>query len=816
MSIPPEKPGLKTRVSRFVQRARGEPVEWDLSVYEQALSRIDGRADELLLPEVSDDQIKEMTVHLGQRVLQEGVFDQAVVDGFALVREASARVLGMRHFDVQIAAGLALHAGRVVQMQTGEGKTLVAVLPALVESLTGRGVHVLTFNNYLARRDAEWMGDVYRFLGTSVAHVDEGMSPAQRREAYLADVTYLTAREMGYDMLRESLARRGSQRVMRPLNMAIVDEADSIMIDEARVPLVLAGSDDDSPERDRAKMADLVRGLEQGVHYKGDEGGRNVFLTEAGQRVVQDQLGCSNLYESANRDLSTRLNQALHARELLRRDVDYIVSDGRIEIVDEFTGRTVPDRHWPDGLHRAVEAKEGLAIEKQGTILNSISMQHLLDLYPRLCGMTGTVFPSEEEFQEFYELHTVPIPPNVECARVDQPDRLFASRTSKDAAIVEEVARTHRDGRPILVGTASVEESERLADSLREKGIDCSVLNASNDEKEAEIVAGAGSPGAVTVSTNMAGRGTDIKLGGADEERRQEVVDLGGLYVLGTNRFESRRVDDQLRGRAGRQGDPGESRFFVSLEDELMVRFDVARWISGKRRRALGSGPVEDRAVHDKIALTQRIIEGQNLAIRRTLWNYTSLVERQRRAVLARREEVLDGGAVEVVRGLGPQKLSALDKEVPSDVLEKALRHMVLFHVDRAWSDHLATMADIREGIHLTRLGGRSPTAEYNRLSTDSYQVMEREVERGIRSSFEAAHITADGMDLDREGLRGPTSTWTYLINDNPFEWLVGISDHGNIGIGVAAGVWGGLFVIRALVQQIVKRFVPGDDEDRL
>jgi preprotein translocase subunit SecA len=492
------------------------------------------------------------------------------------VREAAQRTLGLRPRDVQVVAALALSRGKVVEMLTGEGKTLAAVIPAFLNALAGKGVHVLTFNDYLARRDAEWMGPIYRLLGLSVGYIQGGMARAERQRAYLADVTYVTAKEAGFDHLRDLLANEPQDLVHRPFHFALVDEADSLLVDEARVPLVIAGSalrGSSSAER----LAALVTSLEPSRHFDTDEYGRNVELTEAGLLRVEEELGCGNLLAEENYALLTELNCALHARVLLRRDVDYIVRSGRIELVDEFTGRVVADRHWPDGLQAALEAKEGLPRRPDGRILGSITLQHFLGTYPRLCGMTGTAQDAARELEEFYGLRVVVVPPHRPVARVDHPDVVFTHKEAKEKALVEEIGRTHAAERPVLVGTLTIEESERLASRLQSAGVPCDVLNARNDAREAEIVAPAGALGAVTISTNMAGRGTDIRLGGPDGADRERVDELGGLYVIGTSRHESHRVDLQLRGRAGRQGDAGESRFFVSLEDDLLVRYGVRR-----------------------------------------------------------------------------------------------------------------------------------------------------------------------------------------------------------------------------------------------
>ena len=501
-----------------IRRLRGSPVQLDLRAFDDDLGAIAGL--EVAIRALSSRGIEERWRDLRKEAVARGISQPIRASSFALVREAATRALGQRPFDEQVVAGLALERGAVVEMQTGEGKTLTAVMPAALLALTGRGVHILTFNDYLARRDAEWMGPVYRMLGLSVAHVEHGMTPAQRRASYRADVTYVTAKEAGFDHLRDLLVLDPADLVHRAFHAAIVDEADSLMIDEARVPLVIAGSVDRSPSR-ASELARLVMALTPDVHFTLDEHGRDANLTEAGIEHVERTLACGSLHGDNNFRLLTELNCALHARALLRRDVDYIVRDGRISIVDEFTGRVVEDRHWPDGLQAALEAKEGLEAKTQGRILGSITLQYFLRLYQRLSGMTGTAEAAADELQQFYGVEVIVIPTHRPMIRVDHPDRVFTHREAKEPAVVEEVVRVHRLGRPVLVGTSTVEESERIAQQMRNAGVECQVLNAKNDEAEALIIAAAGAPGAVTISTNMAGRGTDIRLGGPDEAHRE-------------------------------------------------------------------------------------------------------------------------------------------------------------------------------------------------------------------------------------------------------------------------------------------------------
>jgi preprotein translocase subunit SecA len=753
------------RWMRRLEKWRGvERVEENLAPYEEALQEINRRGEDFA-PK-TDDQLREVAASLRERSRRVASSDELLVDVFALAREAAARALGMRPFDVQVMAGVALSRGKLVEMQTGEGKTLAAVAPACLNAGAGRGVHVLTFNDYLARRDAAWMGPIYRFLGLSVGAVQEGMSLDARRAAYAADVTYTTAKEAGFDFLRDGLCRTPDDLVHRPFNFAIVDEADSILIDEARVPLVIAGERPGS-RTSPYRIAEVVAALAEGEDWETDENSRNVSLTERGVDHVEAALGCGDLYAAENYLLLIEVNQALHSRALLRRDVDYIVRDGRIELVDEFTGRVMDDRRWPDGLQAALEAKEGLPIQPGGRILGSITLQHFLQRYPRLSGMTATAQPAAEELEGFYGVKVVPIPPNRPCVREDMPDMIFTHKDAKRRALIAEIERVNMTGRPVLVGTSSVEESETLARKLGEVGVVCRVLNAKNDEAEAEIIAEAGAIGAVTISTNMAGRGTDIRLGGAGEEEHERVVALGGLYVIGTNRHESRRIDDQLRGRAGRQGDPGTSRFFVSLEDDLMARFGIDHLIPPKIRPAPQDEPVEHPAVRNEVERLQRIVEGQNYEIRKTLWRYTSLVEGQRRALQDwRMGELMGEAELGLCAEQLPERYADLRDRFGEEIPREAERAITLGHIDAAWAEHLALITEIREGIHLAAFGRQDPLYEFTKQVAAAFMKLHQTIEERIVSTFATAKITENGIDLDQAGLRGPSSTWTYLIND--------------------------------------------------
>jgi len=805
---------LRQRYQRFA----GVPVEHDLTPYRRRLEAIDAVG----VGPLSDSQLRSRFDQARKAAAAGRPLADLLPAVYAVVRETCTRVLGMRPFDVQVLAAVALHEGKLAQLATGEGKTLVAVLPATLNALTGRGAHVLTANDYLARRDASWMGPAYRFLGLSVAAVAEHLDRTARQAAYAADVTYVTAKEAGFDFLRDHTATAPALVVQRPFHYAIVDEADFILIDEARVPLVIAG-ETPAPPIPHRRIAAAVRDLVPGTDFRVDEHERNVTLTDAGFRHAQSLLGCGPLHDSERHLTLAAVHVALHAEVLLARDRDYIVRRGRVELIDEFTGRVADNRRWPHGIQPAVEAKEGVDVRPEGAVLGSIPVQHFVRLWPKLAGMTATAEPAAEEFREFYGLATVVFPPHRPCLRVDEPDLVFTHRDAKLKAIVAEIARARAAGRPVLVGTASVAESERLFHALREQRIKCRVLNARHDAREAAIIARAGMPGAVTISTNMAGRGTDIVPGGGDPALRARVLALGGLYVIGTNRHESRRVDDQLRGRAGRQGDPGSSRFFVSLEDDLIGRYGVMGLIPRARRPGKQDGPVADPLVAREIARAQRIIEGQNFEIRRTLWRYSAMVEEQRALVHARRDALLHDRSEPIACAEGaPAHHAALCRAVGAEDVARVENRLTMLVLDRRWSDHLRLIEDIREGIHLQRYGGRDPLTEFQRQIIQAYAEMMEGVRAEVVERFRSLRAEDGRIDLDRIGLRGPASTWTYLVNDNPFaSFWVSLIAPGNVGVSlatamlaviywpVALAVAAGEFVRRALLRG------PTDQEPR-
>jgi preprotein translocase subunit SecA len=775
------------RLAPLLDRLRGRPVEHDLSAHREVLSRIG--ALEPAVAQLDEAGLTEWASTLRARVSEGAEVEPQLPEAFALAREAARRALGQRPFDEQVLAGLALAQGRIVEMATGEGKTLAAVAPVFLQALAGRGAHVLTFNDYLARRDAAWMGPVYERLGLSVGFVQERMSVAERRRAYGADVTYLTAKEAGFDHLRDALALEPRGRAQREYHFALVDEADSILIDDARIPLVIAGETGEAlagPER----LAALVRTLRPGVDFDTDEHAHNIALTEAGTARVEAALGCGGLHALENVSLHAQLRHALHAEHLLRRDVDYIVRGGRVELVDESTGRVADKRHWPDGLHAAVEAREGLRLTSEGRILGQVTLQHFLGLYPRLAGMTATAHTAAEELDAFYGLRTVVIPTHRPMIRVDEPDVVFTHQEAKRAALVAEIARVHAAGRPVLVGTASVGESEDLATALVGSGVPCQVLNARNDEAEAAIVAQAGEPGAVTISTNMAGRGTDIRLGGATELHRTGVAANGGLYVIGTNRHASLRIDQQLRGRAGRQGDPGSSRFFVSLEDPLIRRYGVEQLVSARHLPARQDPPVESRLLRAEIARAQRIVEDEGFQLRRTLFGYSEIVEKQRRAIRRWRTSVLEQSEEQhLLVDRAAERHERLRPLVGEAVLDEVERRLTLLAIDRCWSDHLAELREMREDSVLLAFAGRFPLAEFHRQAGESFQALEDRIEDEVVRDFERIRITPEGVDWEREGLRGPSATWTYLVGENPFGASGLLSPAGRIGsVAAAAG----------------------------
>ncbi|MCG5451587.1 MULTISPECIES: accessory Sec system translocase SecA2 [Micromonospora] len=737
---------FKSKFRRFLQRP-GSTV--DLAPLEKLLPAIEAREAELT---ALDDA--ELTSAAGAAVGYEEIC--------AVGREAARRGLDQRPYDVQLLGAMSLLSGKVAEMATGEGKTLTATVAAYGHVRLGNGpVHVLTINDYLARRDAQWMEPVYTLLGLTVGWVNEASTPQERRDAYACDVTYVSVSEAGFDYLRDQLVTDVEDRVQPALTTAIVDEADSIMIDEARVPMVLAGAVPGEQDPVHAAAA-LVRGLRKDKHYTVAEDGRSVAFTSAGLAAMEAKLGI-DLYDEEHVAQLSAVNVALHAHALLHRDVDYIVRDGSVELVDEMRGRVAQRRRWPDGLQAAVEAKEGLDATAEGEVLGTIAMQAYIALYPKVCGMTATAVLVGDQLREFFDLEVAVIPPNTPCIREDEPDRIYATRAEKDEALIDEIQRWHAKGRPVLVGTLDVKESEGLAAGLNAAGVPCVVLNAKNDDEEAAIIAEAGAYGAVTVSTQMAGRGVDIRLGGSDQTDQERVAELGGLYVIGSGRHDSRRVDDQLRGRAGRQGDPGGSVFFVSLEDDLVVRHAADSVPASPRMNA--DGLVTDEQVDYAVEHAQRVAEGVNHEIHRNTWRYSVVIEQQRKALAARRERLLtsDVAAVMLLEK-EPEKAGEMDE----DLLARAARSIALYHLDRLWAEHLAELSEVREGVHLRALGRLDPLDEFHRAAVPAFNDLIPEIEARTIATFTETEFDEDWQPDDGTLVR-PTATWTYLVHDNPF-----------------------------------------------
>ena len=776
---------LKTKIRHIYQRINGCTIEYDLSNYYTILNKIKNL--EQTLKNKTDHQLQQMSESLKSRTQNGGVADHQVIESFALVQEAVWRVLRLHPFDVQMLGALAMHQGKLVEMQTGEGKTLTAVFPAYHSALTAKGVHVLTFNDYLARRDAQWMGPVYQYLGLRVSYVQEGMNISERQDAYAADITYLTAKEAGFDYLRDSLCYEKDKRVHRLFNFAIIDEADSILIDEARIPLVIAGASDEYLA-DIYYMAGIARNLEKHIDFEFDEYARNIHLTNFGMDHVEKLLKCANLYKPENYDILTRLNCALHAEFLLHKDIDYIIRNGKIELVDDFTGRVADKRRWPDGLQAAIEAKENIDIQSKGNILNSITLQNFIQFYPNICGMTATAQPAEEEFRSFYDLHIVVISPNKPCIRIDHPDVIFGTKAQKEKAILDEIIRIHKTMRPILVGTRSVQESDLFAEALQNRDVKCAVLNAKRDEYEAKIIAQAGKLGAITISTNMAGRGTDIRLGFSDEKEKQQVMELGGLYVIGTNKHESQRIDQQLRGRAGRQGDPGSSRFFISLEDDLFIKYRLNELLPTNTLPMAPSGIIDSSIIKREVARIQRICEGQNLDIKKTLNKYASLIEKQRTILFNRRAGVFHNhSASDFFKQEAPEKFKKYLSAVGDENLNGICQLISFYLIDNYWQQYLAEIAEIRESIHLKRVGGQDPYIEFQKLAIKIFDQLLLKLDRHLIQLFNTINIDNNRINWEKLGIRVPSATWTYLINDNPFEHIVGMQFIGDAGKQIGA-----------------------------
>jgi len=687
----------------------------------------------------------------------------------AIAREAGERATGLRPFDVQLLGALRMLAGDVVEMATGEGKTLAGAIAAAGYALGGRHVHVVTINDYLARRDAEWMGPLLAALGVTVGWVTGESTADERRAAYKCDVTYASINEIGFDVLRDQLVTDVDDLVSPNPDVALIDEADSVLVDEALVPLVLAGTS--HREQPRLEIIKLVGELQAGRDYDTDSDDRNVHLTEAGAHKLEKQLGGINLYSEEHVGTTlTEINVALHAHVLLHRDVHYIVRDRAVHLINSSRGRIAALQRWPDGLQAAVEAKEGIETTETGEVLDTITVQALINRYPTVCGMTGTALAAGEQLRQFYKLGVSPIPPNTPNIREDETDRVYITAAAKIDAILAHVIDIHETGQPVLVGTHDVAESEELHERLQRRGVPAVVLNAKNDAEEAEVIAEAGKLGAVTVSTQMAGRGTDIRLGGSDVSddaaEKKEVVELGGLHVVGTGRYHTERLDNQLRGRAGRQGDPGSSVFFSSWEDDVAA--------SNLEPNKLPTQTDEDgRVLSPKVAglleHAQRVAEGRLLDVHANTWRYNQLTAQQRAIIVERRNTLLSTAAArEELAELAPDRYAELSEQLSEEQLEKICRLIMLFHLDRGWADHLAYLADIRESIHLRALGRQNPLDEFHRMAVDAFASLAADAIEAAQQTFETSPAIEDEPGVDLSKLARPTSTWTYMVHDNP------------------------------------------------
>ncbi|GAB3567023.1 accessory Sec system translocase SecA2 [Spelaeicoccus albus] len=679
------------------------------------------------------------------------------IEFVGIAREAGRRALDERAFDTQILGTLGLLSGHVVEMATGEGKTLAGAMAAAGWALAGRSVHVLSVNDYLAGRDREWMLPLHEMLGVATDSIDQNTPADDRQRAYAAPICYAAVNEVGFDLLRDRFIERDADQRIEEFDVVLVDEADSILIDEARVPLVLAGST--NTEAFDAELPRIIAELDPDVHYEVSPDNRAVSLTGAGLDAVEERLGGIDLYGDDSDRLSA-VNIALYAHALVHRDVDYLVVDGQIRLVSDSRGRVAQLQRWPDGLQAAVEAKEEVSATASGEILDSITVEELINSYRSICGMTGTAVAVGEDLREFYGLEIAVIDPNVPCVRDDEEDRIYATTAAKDKALISEVRKHHRLGRPVLIGTRSVADSERLAEQLTSRRIDVEVLNAKDDKREAEIIAKAGAKSAVTVSTQMAGRGTDIRLGG------DEVVDLGGLVVIGAGRYHSSRLDDQLRGRSGRQGDPGSSVFFTSLDDDLFRRVPEASRLADA---ADESGRVTHRRAAPLLEHAQRILEGENTAIHRDTWRFNQLVQKQRSLVLDKREGIRhDGvGQSEVIEGARDSIVDDAIEEFGEAAVHAGLRDALLFHLDERWVEHLEFLNDLREGIHLRSLAREKPHEAFNIESIKAFETFWPDVLSSTIDTVNNAEFNENGIDLVGHGMRRPSSTWTYLTTES-------------------------------------------------
>lgn len=770
---------IKDNLFYLYQRSNGIPVITDLKKYNSLIRRMDHAHSSNL----KEANLKEKIEEIRDLIKCGADRDSIIIALFPLIAEACRRTLNLTPFAEQILCGIALSEGSIVQMNTGEGKTLAAVFAASYRALCGENVHILTANEYLAHRDAKWMAPVYNAIGLNVSSIGESMSIKSRKEAYCADVCYLTVRQAGFDFLHDNLTWDINERMQRPFQFCLVDEADFIMIDEARIPLVIAGAKDDF-HPDPHAIREILPELEAQVHFTEDKACRHCNLTLAGQRKIENLLKCGAMENPESANWYAAVHVALHAEYQLHRDIHYIVRDGNILYVDEITGRIAEGRKWPDGIQSALEAKEGIKVQPEGRIYSTITIHGLINLYKSKSGMTATAALAADEFFKTYKLQTILIPPHNKSRLTELPDRIFATRNGKIDSIIKEVQHVHKTGQPLLIGTASILESELIGARLSREGIACQILNAKNDEQEAQIISKAGMWGAVTISTNMAGRGTDIKLGGEEGLLYEEINRLGGLYIIGTTRFESKRVDNQLMGRAARQGDRGHCRYFVSLEDDLVKRYGMAEHL---KVDSLENGVGENKAIagiNNEIGRAQRIIESQHSSMRRHLARYSELMERQRKQLFLFREEILthlnclkNGDSLPVLPVNLPPEISSMIKasiqrshnDIDKKKIELHIYSFILKEIDLFWSDQLSWASEKREAIHLVRYANKIPLHVYIKEMVELFDEGIDQIFSNIQEELESFSSGESRYGNEKEIPKGPSSTWTYQLNDNPF-----------------------------------------------
>lgn len=770
---------IRDNIHYLFQRSNGVPLITNLKRYNSLLSKMGDHSLSHLKDINLKDKIDDIRV-----LIKNGTHRDTIITAlFPLISEACRRTLKQIPFIEQIVCGIALSEGSIVQMNTGEGKTLAAVFAASYRALCGDNVHILTANEYLAHRDASWMAPVYNALGLTVASVGESMNEENRKEAYSSNICYLTVRQAGFDFLHDKLTWEIDRRMQNPFHFCLVDEADFIMIDEARIPLVIAGANDDF-RPDPYKIREILPELQVLNDYTTDKAQRSCNLTLEGQRKVKNLLNCGAIQDPGSANWYAAVHVALHAEHQLHRDVHYIVRDETIVYVDEITGRIADGRKWPDGIQSALEAKEGISIQPEGRIYSTITVHGLINLYKTKSGMTATAALAADEFYKTYKLQTILIPPHNKSRLIELPDSIFSSHKEKIDSIVQDIQQIHETGQPILIGTASILESEILGERLSLMGIACQILNAKNDEKEAQIIRQAGTWGAVTISTNMAGRGTDIKLGGEEGHLYEEINQLGGLYIIGTTRFDCKRVDNQLMGRAARQGDHGLCRFFVSLEDDLIRKYGMIEYLKDNLSNSKSGDKKAGIRMSREIGRAQRIIESHHSSMRRNLARYSELIERQRKQLFSLREEILihlkflktGKNKPEYVEYLPQELISLIDNSLQKvhndsdkNEMELYIYHLLLKEVDLFWSDQLSWAAEKKEAIHLVRYGNKNPLHVFINEMVELFDSGINQVYCNIQNELESFNIGKLSGNSPIEFPKGPSSTWTYQLNDNPF-----------------------------------------------